>query len=128
MKEERIELQPETENPCWIDSVKSGKVVVGFAPTRVTSDLDEDLEAYGPEKCHELIISQIRTNHKNTVRAKTTSSKLKANEVIDLVVAGDLSGTKIKDFADIHKMDFTTAANQIIQEDSDPEKIHWDVL
>lgn len=128
MSEERIELEPESEVPCWIDDVKSGGKVVGHAPTKITDDVDDDIKTYGRDRCHTLIISQVRTNHKNTVRAKMAGGKLKASEVINLVVAGELDANKIKTYADSHNVDFSTAANEMMVKESDPEKIHWDVL
>jgi hypothetical protein len=116
-----------------LDTVKSGKVVVGLAPTPKIDDLDALLAVVEPEAVFKLAYSQLRTNHKNVVRAKFNTKGVKASAVLDALKPDEdgnsvLTTTEIIEHGKKTGQDFTDAAMDLLRTDPDPEKIHWDVL
>jgi hypothetical protein len=111
-----------------LDKVTSAKQVVGFAPTIKLADLDEMLGEIEPEQVFKLAYRQLRTDHKNLVRAKYGSTKASAVRVVAAIAAETITTEQIQEAMARHSEDFTTAATRLLTTEIDPERIHWDVL
>ena len=111
-----------------VDEVRSGKVVVGLAPTVKAVDLDELMAILEPDVIFKLAYRQIRTDHKNLVRAKFNGKGKSALAVVNAIANGGLTVEQIQEEMLASKTDFTTAATNLLQTDPDPTAIHWDVL
>lgn len=112
----------------YADEVKSGKKIVGLAPTIKVKNLDELLAVVEPEDIFRFAYRQIRTDHKNSVRAKFSGTGKSAVAVIAGIAAGLITVEEIQAEQARSKTDFTTAATKLLQTDPDPDTIHWDVL
>ena len=111
-----------------VDEVKSGGVVVGLAPTKKAVDLDELMAILDPEDIHKLAYRQMRTDHKNLVRAKFNGKGKSAVAVVAGIAAGIVTVEEIQVEMKRTSSTFTDAATALLTTEPDPTAIHWDVL
>ena len=112
----------------WIEKVNSGHQCIGQSATRVAENLEEACEVYGTQTIFEKAMSQIRTDNRNAVRASASGGKLKASEVISLFIDGTLNPTDVQENAQKWNVDTTTAAERMIHEEPDADRITWPVI
>ena len=126
MTEERIVERDDVD--YLVEEVKSASKVVGLAPTRFAKDLDSLMEIVEPEDIFKLAYRQIKTDHKNLVRAKFNGKGKSAIAVVAALASGTIDTEQIKAEMQLTGSDFTTAATNLLTTDPDPEAIHWDIL
>jgi hypothetical protein len=134
MAKEEIRIEERDGVQYRIVPAKSGGQIVGLAPVEITDgdtpqeSLVNAVETYGDEVCHELIVRQVTTDRKNAVRARATSTKLKASDVIAMFCEGKLQASEVQENAKRWGVDTTTAAERMVHEEPDAERIHWDLI
>ncbi len=111
-----------------IEDVKSSGKVVGKAPTKLATDLDELMAFVDPEIIFKLAYRQMRTDHANKVRAKFNGKGTSAVAVVAAIAGEIISTEEIKVEMKRTNSSFTDAATALLKTDPDPEAIHWDVL
>lgn len=117
-----------------IENVKAGREIVGLSPTIQMIDLDDALQLYPPESIFKLFLRQLKTDHKNQVRARS-NGKIGAMGVIDAIARKVITTEQIealqepkgKDASGVWNLPFMDAANQLLQANTDSKRIHWDV-
>ncbi len=112
----------------FADEVKSGKKIVGLAPTQMMTSLIEMEVFFKDDEIFKLAYRQLRTDHKNAVRAKFNGTGKSAVAVVASLAAGTITVEEIQEEQKHTGADFTTAATKLLQTDPDPTAIHWDVL
>ena len=113
-----------------VDEVKSGGVVVGLAPTVKAVDIDELMAVFADdiETVFKLAYRQLRTDHKNLVRAKFNGKGKSAVAVVAGIAAGHVTVEEIQVEMKRTSSTFTDAATALLTTEPDPTAIHWDVL
>lgn len=114
----------------YVDEVKSGGKIVGLSPTVKAIDLDELLAVFpdNEEEVFKLAYRQMRTDHKNLVRAKFNGTGKSAVAVVAGIAAGLITTEEIQVEMKRTSSTFTDAATSLLTTDPDPDVIHWDVL
>lgn len=109
-----------------IEDVKANSKVVGLAPTVQMANLDEALQTYEPELVFKLFLRQLKTDHKNAVRAKE-NGKVSAIGLIQAIAKSIVVVEDIQALVKRENITFTEAGQKLLQTDADPMRIHWDV-
>jgi hypothetical protein len=112
---------------CEIHESKSGGNVVGLAPVPVAGTLEAMVDLWGGLGVLQLARRQAVTDAINTVRARATSTKLKASDVIAMFIEGKLVASEVQENAKRWGCDTTTAAERMVHEEPNPTRIHKDL-
>ena len=112
----------------FVEEVKSASKIVGLSPTRKAVSLDEMLVFVEPETIFKLAYRQLRTDHKNIVRAKFNGKGKSAVAVVAGIAAGLITTEQVQVEMERSHSTFTDAATALLTTDPDPKAIHWDVL
>jgi uncharacterized protein YjgD (DUF1641 family) len=125
-EEKRIENRDGIE--YFIEEAKSGGQVVGLAPVRKATDLDELLEFKQPEEIFKLAYRQYTQDLTNRVRAMATKDSVSDAMIVSALANRSITVDAVNELMKKQNLSFTASAKMLLSSKKpSKDEIYWSI-